>query len=66
MNYEFLANDGSDDGLPANYIGMAKAYRNHLIEEGILTPIKDTMSKYPNACRFCYVRCERNIIGLKM
>jgi len=35
MNYEFLSN-GSEDGYPADYVGMAKLYKDHLEEEGIL------------------------------
>lgn len=63
MNYEFLANDGSEDGLPANYIGMAKAYRNYLIEEGILTPIKENISDIPIRIDFVMADAKRNIIG---
>ena len=37
IQYQFLAGDGSSDGLPASYVGMAKAYREYLIEEGLET-----------------------------
>ena len=36
LTYQFLEGDGSD-GYKADYTGMAKAYRQHLIDEGILT-----------------------------
>lgn len=36
MRYDFLSGDGSSDGYPADYVGMAKKYRSHLIEEGVL------------------------------
>ncbi|MDR0292845.1 MAG: DUF5696 domain-containing protein [Oscillospiraceae bacterium] len=34
--YTFLAGDGSADGLPADYTGMALAYRGHLLQTGRL------------------------------
>ena len=36
LTYQFLEGDGSN-GYKADYTGMAKAYRQHLIDEGILT-----------------------------
>ncbi len=35
MNYEFLSN-GVEDGKPADYVGMAMAYREYLLNEQIL------------------------------
>lgn len=37
MTYQFLSGDGSDGEPAADYTGMAQAYRQHLIDEGILT-----------------------------
>ena len=37
MTYQFLSGDGSDGTPSADYTGMAKAYRQHLIDEGVLT-----------------------------
>jgi hypothetical protein len=34
MDYYFLAGDGSGGDFPADYVGMALAYREHLIENG--------------------------------
>ena len=36
MRYDFLAGDGTTNGYPADYVGMAKKYRDHLLEYGIL------------------------------
>lgn len=36
LTYQFLSGDG-EQGYKADYTGMAKAYRQHLIDEGILT-----------------------------
>ena len=41
MTYEFLAGDGST-GYAADYTGMALCYREHLIEEGILSTDNET------------------------
>ena len=37
MTYQFLSGDGSDGKPAADYTGMAKAYRQHLIDNGTLT-----------------------------
>ncbi len=37
MTYEFLSGDGSGSTEAANYVGMALAYRRHLMEEGVLS-----------------------------
>ncbi len=37
MTYTFLSGDGSDGTPAADYTGMAVTYREHLIEEGVLT-----------------------------
>ena len=37
MTYEFLSGDGKDGTPSADYVGMAKAYRNHLIKNKTLT-----------------------------
>jgi hypothetical protein len=36
VTYKFLAGDGSYDGFPADYTGMALAYREHLLNTGQL------------------------------
>lgn len=38
MNYEFLSN-GTEDGYPADYVGMAKRYKDHLEEEQVLSTV---------------------------
>ncbi len=47
MTFQFLAGDGSDGTPSADYAGMAKAYRQHLIEKGQLTEIKQNKSSIP-------------------
>ena len=36
IRYDFLANDGSEDGLPADYVGMALRYREFLKSNDLL------------------------------
>lgn len=63
IHYEFLANDGSEDGKPASYIGMAKAYREFLIEQGILTPMQTNAHRIPLRLDFVMSDAKRNIVG---
>ncbi len=41
IQYQFLAGDGTTDGLPASYVGMALAYKGYLEENG-LQDLKDS------------------------
>lgn len=47
MTYQFLSGDGSDGTPSADYAGMAKAYRQHLIENGTLKEVKQEGSNIP-------------------
>lgn len=47
MTYHFLSGDGSDGTPAADYTGMAKAYRQHLIEIGTLTETTQEESNIP-------------------
>lgn len=47
LTYQFLSGDGSDGTPSADYVGMAKAYRQHLIDEKILTEIEQQGSEIP-------------------
>lgn len=64
MNYDFLAGDGSSDDYPANYVGMAKKYRAHLIEEGILTPLVTTPTDIGLRLDFVMADIEDSIVGM--
>lgn len=64
MTYTFLAGDGSDGSPAADYTGMAEAYREHLIEEGILketTP--DNTSDIPLRLDFMMSDSKKGIVG---
>lgn len=47
MTYQFLSGDGSDNKPSADYVGMAQAYRQHLIDEKILTEVKQDGEDIP-------------------
>lgn len=64
MTYEFLTGDGSGSTEAANYSGMARTYRKHLIENGILT-VKDAEenSDIPIRLDFIMSDSKSSIIG---
>ncbi len=47
MTYQFLSGDGSDGKPSADYAGMAKAYRQHLIDNGTLTEMQEKGENIP-------------------
>lgn len=47
LTYQFLSGDGSDGTPAADYTGMAKAYRQHLIDIGTLTEMTEQDSNIP-------------------
>ncbi|MBO5197790.1 MAG: hypothetical protein J6B85_04630 [Lachnospiraceae bacterium] len=66
MTYEFLTGDGSGSTEAANYSGMALAYRNHLLEKGILTEqAVEEQSALPLRLDFIMSDSESSIVGTK-
>lgn len=63
MNYEFLAGDGSSDGYPASYVGMARKYKDHLIAQGDLTELDSTKSDIGIRIDFLMADAEKSIVG---
>lgn len=47
LTYQFLSGDGSDGTPAADYTGMAKAYRQHLIDIGTLTEMTEQENNIP-------------------
>jgi len=64
VTYRFLSGDGSDDGLPADYTGMALAYRAHLIETGLLTQ-SGMAAQMPIHLDFVMSDLKRDIVGYR-
>lgn len=63
QNYVFLSGDGSSDGYPADYVGMAKKYRDILIEDGMLNPSTQTHEEMPIRLDFVMSDAMDSLIG---
>jgi hypothetical protein len=64
VTYTFLAGDGSSDGLPADYTGMALSYRAHLIGKGILTE-RAAPDQMPIHFDFVMSDIKKDVLGYK-
>lgn len=63
MTYAFLFGDGSDGTPAADYTGMARVYREYLIAEGELTPLKDVTGDIPIRLDFIMADSKSGIVG---
>ncbi|MBO4377823.1 MAG: hypothetical protein J5889_02580, partial [Clostridia bacterium] len=54
--------DGNDGTPSADYVGMAKAYREHLIETGVLTEMPETSADIPIRLDFIMSDSENGVI----
>lgn len=64
MTYEFLFGDGSNGSPSADYVGMAQAYRSHLIDNGTITPMPEDDDKdIPIRLDFIMADSKKGIIG---
>ncbi len=64
MTYVFLAGDGSDGTPAADYTGMARTYRSHLIDTGVLTLKEDTHNEIPLRIDFIMSDSKKGIVGM--
>lgn len=62
MTYTFLAGDGSQ-GPAADYTGMAREYRNHLLETGVLTEQYSSDTDIPIRLDFIMADSENGLMG---
>lgn len=63
MTYTFLEGDGSDGkSFAADYTGMAAAYRAHLMEQGVLTPV-DGSGDIPLRLDFIMADAKSGLLG---
>ena len=63
MTYTFLEGDGSDGkSFAADYTGMAAAYRAHLMEQGVLTPV-DGAGDIPLRRDFIMADAKSGLLG---
>ncbi|MBO4925119.1 MAG: hypothetical protein J5472_01435 [Clostridia bacterium] len=62
ITYRFLFGDGGDGAPAADYIGMARAYRRHLIDTGVLTPKKTAPGDIPLRLDFIMSDSQNGVI----
>ncbi|MFH0993318.1 MAG: DUF5696 domain-containing protein, partial [bacterium] len=65
MNYEFLAGDGTTDGYPANYVGMALKYKDYLLSVGELTLQETAEDQIGIRLDFLMADSEDSIVGFQ-
>jgi hypothetical protein len=65
MRYDFLANDGSEDGYPADYVGMALKYRDHLKANDGLPTVTRSRGDIPIRLDFVMSDIKRSVFGLE-
>ncbi len=63
MTYQFLHGGGEDGTPPADYAGMAWAYRRHLAEKGILREGRPAAGDIPIRLDFILSDMKRGLIG---
>ncbi|MCR5737903.1 MAG: hypothetical protein K6G64_09660 [Eubacterium sp.] len=61
----FLSGDGSDGTQSADYAGMAKAYREHLIEKGVLTEVQQGYDSIPLRIDFLMSDSKNGVFSTK-
>lgn len=62
MTYSFLSGDGSDGSAPADYTGMARVYREHLLDTGVLKE-KTAPGDVPIRLDFMMADSKKGIVG---
>lgn len=63
MTYAFLFGDGSDGTPSADYVGMARVYREYLINTGELTPMAAADGDVPIRLDFIMADSKSGIVG---
>lgn len=64
MKYDFLAGDGST-GYSADYVGMAKSYRDYLLDEGMLHEMTASYTDIPIRLDIFMSDVEKSVTGYK-
>ncbi len=66
LTYDFLSGDGSGEGYAANYVGMALDYREHLINEGVLSDKKSEVTgDIPIRLDFIMSDAQNSVVGME-
>lgn len=65
MTYRFLSGDGSGSTQAANYVGMALAYREHLMERGVLAEVSQSAADIPIRLDFIMSDAKSSVVGME-
>ncbi|TNF08439.1 MAG: hypothetical protein EP317_03110, partial [Bacillota bacterium] len=65
LNFSFLAGDGTNDDYPADYVGMAKKYRDILVDQGKLTLNEETYEDMPMRLDFIMSDAMNSLVGYR-
>ncbi len=66
MTYEFLTGDGSGSTEAANYVGMARTYRRHLMDTGVLRDREDLQTgDIPIRLDFIMSDARSSVVGME-
>jgi hypothetical protein len=65
LNFTFLAGDGTEDDYPADYVGMAKKYRDLLVESGVLNLNDETYENMPIRLDFIMSDAMNSLVGYR-
>lgn len=65
MRYDFLANDGTEDGYPADYVGMALKYRDYLKKYNELPDFTRSKGDIPLRLDFVMADVKRSVFGVE-
>jgi len=63
MTYQFLHGDGTDGSPAADYVGMAQAYRSHLLTQGLLKPGDSPSGDIPLRLDFILSDMKKSLVG---
>jgi hypothetical protein len=63
ITYDFIFGDGSDGSAKADYTGMAMKYRQHLIDEGVLTKQEFGYEDIPIRLDFLMSESKKGVVG---
>lgn len=65
MTYQFLSGDGSTGQYPADYVGMARTYRDYLIDQNILHPVTNYSDDIPLRVDFVMADVAKTTLGFQ-
>lgn len=65
IRYDFLEGDGKNGEPPADYVGMALSYRQHLLDSGIINDYAYDSEHIPIRLDFVMADAKKSILGFE-